>query len=111
MSVFNDSRSIVVADTVNQALRVVDASTGQTSTLPASVGYEWFGVAAVEDGSLIVATVRSSHTVYLLDTRDNALSLLAGGNGAGLRDGNTSRSQFRHPQGVAISVDGTEALI
>ncbi|MCW2608442.1 MAG: alkyl hydroperoxide reductase/Thiol specific antioxidant/Mal allergen [Frankiales bacterium] len=113
-----DDGSVLVADSVNHALRRLDVETGEVSTV-AGTGEQWRpgdpldGPATqvrlstpwdvcVHDGEVVVA-MAGTHQLWAL--RDGALSVLAGTTGEGLRDGDATKAYLAQPSGLASDGD------
>ena len=64
------------------------------------------GLAVDRDGSVVAADAWN-HAIRRV-ALDGTVTTIAGGNGAGLRDGPAGTAQFDHPNGVAV--DGTGAI-
>jgi hypothetical protein len=70
--------------------------------------FHWNPVALAlrADGQLAVSDTLSN-AIYLVATNDDSVpTLLAGGNGAGWRDGTPQFAEFDQPHGIAASADG-----
>ncbi len=113
--------TVVVADTVNHALRAIDLTTGEVRTL-AGTGRQWSqgsatsGPArevdlsspwdvAVADGRVIVA-MAGVHQLWVYDPGVETVSVLAGTTNEGLVDGPAAESWFAQPSGLAVGADG-----
>ncbi|MDP3714178.1 MAG: NHL domain-containing thioredoxin family protein [Mycobacteriales bacterium] len=110
--------TVVVADSVNHALRRLDLATGEVTTL-AGTGRQWrpgepTAGPALEvalstpwdvawwDGEVVVA-MAGTHQLWAL--RDGELRVLAGTTGEGLRDGDALSAYLAQPSGLAAGAD------
>jgi thiol-disulfide isomerase/thioredoxin len=114
---------VVVADTVNHALRGVRLSDGVVTTV-AGTGAQWmqadgFPSASsplvplsspwdvVWDPSLheVVVAMAGIHQLWSFDPVEPSLSVLAGTTNEGLRDGPPSEAWFAQPSGLAVDAE------
>ena len=112
---------VVVADTVNHAVRAVDTTTWTTRTI-AGNGAQWMqgdvasGVAlavalsspwdvAWFDDAIIVA-MAGVHRLDRVDPRDGTVSTYAGTTNEGLVDGRLSQAWFAQTSGLVVGDDG-----
>ncbi|MCX4963500.1 redoxin domain-containing protein [Streptomyces sp. NBC_00654] len=117
---------IAVADTVNHAIRVLDPSTGVTSTL-AGTGRQWWqgsptsGPAREVDlsspwdiawfaGRLWIA-MAGVHQLWTYDPESATVRVAAGTTNEGLVDGPADEAWFAQPSGLAVSADGERLWI
>ena len=115
-----DDGSVVVADTVNHALRRLDLATGAVTTL-AGTGRQWMqgeptsGPArevslsspwdvAWWNGRLWIA-MAGVHQLWAYDPNDNTVSVTAGTTNEGLVDGPGPEAWFAQPSGLAATAD------
>ncbi len=113
---------VVVADTVNHAIRAVDIATGSVRTI-AGTGAQWMqgdptsGAAhqialsspwdvAWFDDSIVVA-MAGVHRLDRVDPRGGTVSAYAGTTNEGLVDGELPHAWFAQTSGLAVSADGT----
>ncbi|MDN5750147.1 MAG: NHL domain-containing thioredoxin family protein [Pseudonocardia sp.] len=111
---------VLVADSVNHALRSVRLADGLVSTVagtgsPLRVRVE-VGDGAAElstpwdlawwNGRAVVA-MAGNHQLWSVDPRTGAATVLAGTTNEGLRDGPPEDAFFAQPSGLAVSGDGT----
>ncbi|MEE1739916.1 thioredoxin-like domain-containing protein [Streptomyces sp. BE147] len=125
LAVLPDGR-IAVADTVNHAIRVLDPSTGVTSTL-AGTGRQWWqgsptsGPAREVDlsspwdiawfaGRLWIA-MAGVHQLWTYDPESATVRVAAGTTNEGLVDGPADEAWFAQPSGLAASADGERLWI
>ncbi|MEV6506591.1 NHL domain-containing thioredoxin family protein [Streptomyces sp. NPDC051642] len=115
-----DDGSVVVADTVNHALRRLDLSTGAVTTL-AGTGRQWMqgeptsGPArevslsspwdvAWWQGKVWIA-MAGVHQLWAYDPNDNTVAVTAGTTNEGLVDGPGPEAWFAQPSGLAATAD------
>ncbi|MFF4548295.1 thioredoxin-like domain-containing protein [Streptomyces sp. NPDC001406] len=120
LALFEDGASVVVADTVNHALRRLDLGTGEVTTL-AGTGRQWWqgsptsGPAreidlsspwdvAVFDGRVWIA-MAGVHQLWAYDPVGNTVAVAAGTTNEGLVDGPVTEAWFAQPSGLAASAD------
>ncbi|MET8079705.1 NHL domain-containing thioredoxin family protein [Streptomyces sp. NPDC005303] len=116
-----DEGSVVVADTVNHALRRLDLDTGEVTTL-AGTGRQWWrgspttGPARETDLSspwdvavwhgLVWIAMAGVHQLWAYDPGDETVAAVAGTTNEGLVDGPGAEAWFAQPSGLAVSPDG-----
>ncbi|WP_037601260.1 thioredoxin-like domain-containing protein [Streptacidiphilus rugosus] len=117
---------VVVADTVNHALRAVTLATGEVRTL-AGTGRQWWqnsatsGPArevdlsspwdvAVFDGAVWIA-MAGTHQLWTYDPAALTVQVAAGTTNEGLVDGPPLEAWFAQPSGLAASADGTRLWV
>ncbi|MEU2269629.1 thioredoxin-like domain-containing protein [Streptomyces olindensis] len=113
-----DDGSVVVADTVNHALRRLDLTTGEVTTL-AGTGRQWWqgsptsGPARETDlsspwdvawwqGRVWIA-MAGVHQLWAYDPEDGTVSVTAGTTNEGLVDGPGGEAWFAQPSGLAAT--------
>ncbi|GAB4197316.1 MAG: hypothetical protein OHK0022_15590 [Roseiflexaceae bacterium] len=116
----------LVADTQNSTVRRIDLATSVVTTVVGLAGqrgsedgqgsaarlYEPEGLAVSRDGSFALIADTGNHTIRRLDLATGALTTLAGQpRVSGTADGVGALAQFSFPRGVAISPDGSYALV
>jgi DNA-binding beta-propeller fold protein YncE len=116
----------LVADTGNQLIRQIDILSGTVTTLAGKAlisgsadGYtatarfnQPVGIAMDAGGTLALVSDYQSHTIRKIDLLTGLVSTLAGKAGvAGSQDGVGTLARFKNPTGVALSADGTFALV
>ncbi|MGK5695620.1 NHL domain-containing thioredoxin family protein [Streptomyces sp. URMC 128] len=115
-----DDGSVVVADTVNHALRRLDLTTGEVTTL-AGTGRQWWqgsptsGPArevdlsspwdvALWQGRIWIA-MAGVHQLWAYDPEDGTVAVTAGTTNEGLVDGPWTEAWFAQPSGLAATPD------
>ncbi|MFF8710193.1 NHL domain-containing thioredoxin family protein [Streptomyces sp. NPDC015184] len=117
---------IVVADTVNHALRAFDPATGGTTTL-AGTGRQWWqgsptsGPAREVDLSSpwdvawfadrLWIAMAGVHQLWTYDPGTGTVRVEAGTTNEGLVDGPATEAWFAQPSGLAVSADGTRLWV
>ncbi|WP_433341146.1 NHL domain-containing thioredoxin family protein [Streptomyces sp. CA-253872] len=118
--------AVVVADTVNHALRRVDLASGEVSTL-AGTGRQWWqgepvaGAArevslsspwdvAWFDGKVWIA-MAGVHQLWTYSPEAGTVRAAAGTTNEGLVDGPAEQAWFAQPSGLAVSPDGERLWI
>ncbi|MEW2808528.1 thioredoxin-like domain-containing protein [Streptomyces massasporeus] len=113
-----DDGSVVVADTVNHALRRLDLATGEVTTL-AGTGRQWWqgsptsGPAREVDlsspwdvawwqGKVWIA-MAGVHQLWAYDPQDGTVAVAAGTTNEGLVDGPAGEAWFAQPSGLAAT--------
>ncbi|MFG2418171.1 thioredoxin-like domain-containing protein [Streptomyces sp. NPDC048448] len=111
---------VVVADTVNHALRRVDLATGEVTTL-AGTGRQWWqgsptsGPAREVDlsspwdvaffGGRVWIAMAGVHQLWAYDPADGTVEVAAGTTNEGLVDGPPAEAWFAQPSGLAATAD------
>ncbi|MCT2589043.1 redoxin domain-containing protein [Streptomyces sp. N2-109] len=118
--------TVVVADTVNHALRVCDPASGAVSTL-AGTGRQWWQGAPTSGtgrevalsspwdvawfaGKLWIA-MAGVHQLWAYDPADGTVAVAAGTTNEGLVDGPAAEAWFAQPSGLAVSGAGDRLWI
>lgn len=113
--------TVLVADTVNHALRTIDLITGQVATV-AGTGRQWSQGSAtsgparevdlsspwdvvVADGRAVVA-MAGIHQLWTYDPASETVAILAGTTNEGLVDGELAEAWFSQPSGLAVDAAG-----
>ncbi|MET7450544.1 NHL domain-containing thioredoxin family protein [Streptomyces sp. NPDC005574] len=112
--------SVVVADTVNHALRRLDLGTGEVTTL-AGTGRQWWrgsptsGPAREVDlsspwdlavfGGRVWIAMAGVHQLWAYDPVDGTVAVMAGTAEEGLLDGPAAGALFAQPSGLAATAD------
>ncbi|MFJ2017414.1 MULTISPECIES: NHL domain-containing thioredoxin family protein [Streptomyces] len=116
-----DEGAVVVADTVNHALRRLDLATGEVTTL-AGTGKQWWqgsptsGPAREVDlsspwdvavfGGRVWTAMAGVHQLWTYDPATDTVAVAAGTTNEGLVDGPGAEAWFAQPSGLAVSADG-----
>jgi thiol-disulfide isomerase/thioredoxin/sugar lactone lactonase YvrE len=117
---------VVVADTVNHALRGVRLADGRVTTL-AGTGRQWWqgsptsgpatGVdlsspwdVAFFDGQVWIA-MAGVHQLWAFDPATGTVAVAAGTTNEGLVDGPVAEAWFAQPSGLAVSADGSKLWV
>ncbi|MBW8702088.1 Thiol-disulfide oxidoreductase ResA [Streptomyces sp. MBT84] len=116
-----DEGAVVVADTVNHALRRLDPVTGEVTTL-AGTGRQWWqgsptsGPAREVDlsspwdvavfGGRVWIAMAGVHQLWTYDPESASVEVAAGTTNEGLVDGPGAEAWFAQPSGLAVSTDG-----
>lgn len=112
--------AVLVADTVNHAVRRVDLADGTVSTLAGTgeqlrervaVGAASALLSSPWDlawwGGTVVVAMAGPHQLWTLDPATGEARVLAGTTNEGLRDGAFDEAFFAQPSGLAAGPDGT----
>ncbi|MFJ9128169.1 NHL domain-containing thioredoxin family protein [Streptomyces sp. NPDC102340] len=121
-----DANTVVVADTVNHALRALDLGTGSVTTL-AGTGKQWWqgsptsGPALDVDlsspwdvavfGGKVWIAMAGVHQLWTYDPETRTVAVAAGTTNEGLVDGPGDEAWFAQPSGLAVSPDGTRLWV
>ncbi|MFF0595842.1 NHL domain-containing thioredoxin family protein [Streptomyces antibioticus] len=116
-----DDASVVVADTVNHALRRLDLGSGEVTTL-AGTGKQWWQGSPVSGparetalsspwdvavfGGRVWIAMAGVHQLWAYDPADGTVAVVAGTTNEGLVDGPAAEAWFAQPSGLAVSADG-----
>jgi thiol-disulfide isomerase/thioredoxin len=116
-----DESAVVVADTVNHALRRLDLASGTVTTL-AGTGRQWWqgsptsGPAREVDlsspwdvalfGGRVWIAMAGVHQLWAYDPADGTVGVVAGTTNEGLVDGPGAEAWFAQPSGLAAAPDG-----
>jgi thiol-disulfide isomerase/thioredoxin/streptogramin lyase len=111
---------VVVADTVNHALRVLDPQTGETTTV-AGTGRQWWQGSATSGAALDVdlsspwdvawwqgrvwIAMAGVHQLWAYDPETGTVEVAAGTTNEGLVDGPAAEAWFAQPSGLAATED------
>ncbi|MGW7254688.1 NHL domain-containing thioredoxin family protein [Streptomyces sp. NPDC054834] len=120
LALFDDGVSVVVADTVNHALRRLDLATGAVTTL-AGTGKQWWqgsptsGPAREVDlsspwdvavfGGKVWIAMAGVHQLWAYDPAEATVAVTAGTTNEGLVDGPGAEAWFAQPSGLAATAD------
>jgi hypothetical protein len=107
--------AVLLADTNNRAIRLVNRSNNQVSTMLTAaqatamvpgLSFVVHGVGAT--ATRVFIADRNSHVILRYNPTNGQLQVLAGAvNQAGMRDGTGTAARFRNPTGVSVSPDGS----
>jgi thiol-disulfide isomerase/thioredoxin/sugar lactone lactonase YvrE len=107
---------VVVADSVNHALRGVRLADGQVRTV-AGTGRQWMQGDGTQSLSTpwdvawwddrVVVAMAGIHQLWSFDPRSGAVAVLAGTTNEGLVDGPAAEAWFAQTSGLSASYDGT----
>ncbi|MFF4015462.1 thioredoxin-like domain-containing protein [Streptomyces sp. NPDC001843] len=120
LALLEDGAAVVVADTVNHALRRLDLGTGEVTTL-AGTGKQWWqgsptsGPAREVDlsspwdvavfGGKVWIAMAGVHQLWAYDPADGTVAVTAGTTNEGLVDGPGAEAWFAQPSGLAATAD------
>ncbi|MEU8590900.1 NHL domain-containing thioredoxin family protein [Streptomyces sp. NPDC048664] len=116
-----DEHTVVVADTVNHALRRLDLATGEVGTL-AGTGKQWMQGSPTSGparevalsspwdvalfGGRVWIAMAGVHQLWAYDPQAESVAVTAGTTNEGLVDGPGPEAWFAQPSGLAVSADG-----
>lgn len=104
-----DETTVLVADTVNHALRTLDLATGVVRTVAdtrASAQASPWDLARIDGGGVVVA-MAGIHQLWHYDPATHVLEPWAGTTNEGLVDGSLSEAWFSQPSGLAADASGS----
>ncbi|SOD85105.1 thioredoxin-like domain-containing protein [Streptomyces sp. Ag109_G2-15] len=120
LALLDDGTSVIVADTVNHALRRLDLATGEVTTL-AGTGRQWWqgsptcGPAREVDlsspwdvavfGGKVWIAMAGVHQLWTYDPATRTVAVGAGTTNEGLVDGPGAEAWFAQPSGLAATAD------
>lgn len=118
-----DGKVAYVADSANYAIRKIDLSSGQVTTVAG--GHDGYEDGPAKDAAFYLPSgvqLDAAHNVlYIADTAQSMIrkldlnsmtvSTLAGAPQAGYTDGAGTAARFNHPYGMALSADGEKLYI
>ncbi len=117
------ARTLYVADTRNHAIRKIDLSSGNVTTLVGTgeqgrdreggkagrdqaLNSPW-DLALTPDGKTLYVAMAGSHQIWKVDTTSGTAAAIAGGRGEGIVDAGSSIALLAQPSGVSLSTDGS----
>lgn len=118
--------AILVADTVNHALRRLDPATGAVVTVAGTGAQWWQGAPTAGPGREVALSspwdvswfaggvwiaMAGVHQLWTYDPADGTVRAAAGTTNEGLVDGPAAEAWFAQPSGLATSPDGTRLWI
>jgi len=119
-----DGSMLVIGDSHNHRVRLLDLASFQSSTLAGSgtSGYAEgtaasaqfnhpSGVSATPDGLRVVVADSKNYRIRLVELATGATSLLAGTGTQGTQDGASTVANFYWPSQVAVSPDGATVVV
>ncbi|MEZ0067935.1 thiol-disulfide isomerase/thioredoxin [Streptacidiphilus sp. MAP12-20] len=126
LALLQDGDTVIVADTVNHALRGVSLATGEVVTL-AGTGRQWWQNSATSgparevdlsspwdvawfDGAVWIA-MAGTHQLWTYDPAAQTVQVAAGTTNEGLVDGPPLEAWFAQPSGLAAAADGSRLWI
>ncbi|AEW95401.1 MULTISPECIES: NHL domain-containing thioredoxin family protein [Streptomycetaceae] len=120
LALLPDGESVIVADTVNHALRRVDLASGEVTTV-AGTGRQWWQGSPVAGPAREVAlsspwdvawyddrvwiAMAGVHQLWTYDPADATVAVAAGTTNEGLVDGPAGQAWFAQPSGLAAAGD------
>ncbi|MER6467274.1 NHL domain-containing thioredoxin family protein [Streptomyces collinus] len=120
LALTEDGTAVVVADTVNHALRRLDLATGQVTTL-AGTGRQWWRGSATSGparevdlsspwdvavfGGRVWIAMAGAHQLWTYDPVAGTVAVAAGTTNEGLVDGPGAEAWFAQPSGLAATAD------
>ncbi|MEU4034266.1 NHL domain-containing thioredoxin family protein [Streptomyces collinus] len=120
LALIEDGTAVVVADTVNHALRRLDLATGEVTTL-AGTGRQWWRGSATSGparevdlsspwdvavfGGRVWIAMAGVHQLWTYDPVARTVAVAAGTTDEGLVDGPAAEAWFAQPSGLAASAD------
>jgi DNA-binding beta-propeller fold protein YncE len=118
--VMPDGVSALVATAGSHTISAVDIKSGQTQVLAGGAGYQDgtgtyatfngpSGLALTPDGSTVLIADSNNHAIRSITVSTRQVSTLAGSGSSGDQDGANAR--FNLPRDVAVSPDGSRALV
>ncbi|MFF7752013.1 NHL domain-containing thioredoxin family protein [Streptomyces sp. NPDC007971] len=120
LALSEDGTAVIVADTVNHALRRLDLATGAVSTL-AGTGRQWWQGSATSGparevdlsspwdvavfGGRVWIAMAGVHQLWTYDPATQTVAVAAGTTNEGLVDGPGAEAWFAQPSGLAATAD------
>ncbi|MFC9277947.1 NHL domain-containing thioredoxin family protein [Streptomyces collinus] len=120
LALTEDGAAVIVADTVNHALRRLDLATGEVTT-PAGTGRQWWRGSATSGparevdlsspwdvavfGGRVWIAMAGVHQLWTYDPRAGTVAVAAGTTNEGLVDGPAAEAWFAQPSGLAATAD------
>jgi len=123
LAVTPDGNSALVADLANHKIRLVCMLSGTVSTLAGgNSGYQDgnassaqfnapIDIAVTPDGAAALIVDRDNNRIRKIDMKTRVVTTLAGSSYAGFQNGVGEQARFNQPKGIAITHDGTRALV
>jgi DNA-binding beta-propeller fold protein YncE len=122
----SDNTFALVADTDNHTIRHIEVASGEVTTLAGLAGESGSsdgigdaarfgspqGIALSSDGTFALVADTGNSTIHRIEVASGEVTTLAGQAGVvGSNDGVGDAARFRYPEGIALSSDGTFALV
>ena len=116
-----DGGRLYVADTGNHALRVVDLSSGEVTTVAGTGKRAWpprtgpalttplaspWDVEFDPDTGILYVAMAGTHQIWFFDPADNVVGPYAGSGGEGTENGPGDAATLAQPSGLALAPDG-----
>ena len=103
---FDDENTLYVADSCSHAIRRINATTGEITTLvPPNTGLRYpIGLALARETGLLY--VSDAGGIKRVDISTGSLTTIAGFGSTGLQDGPSTTAKFNGPRGMVLDYSG-----